>query len=114
MIEFTMVIFKLKLFLKNELKIPQTDFSNISPFIYSLRVLNGKREKLIKHLQDQDIEVGIHFIPVHKHEYFQNCKIGEMDVTEKIVNEILTLPLHANMKQEYVERVIQGIISFFD
>jgi len=98
----------------SELKIPQTDFSNISPFIYSLRVLNGKREKLIKHLQDQDIEVGIHFIPVHRHKYFQNCKTNKMDITEKVVKEVLTLPLHSNMKKEFVERIIQGIISFFN
>ncbi len=98
----------------SELKVPQTDFSNISPFIYSLRVLNGKREKLIKHLQDRDIEVGIHFIPVHRHKYFQNCKTNKMDITEKVVKEVLTLPLHSNMKKEFVERIIQGIISFFN
>jgi len=53
------------------LKIPQTDFSNISPFIYTIRVLNDKRDELIQHLNKLDIEVGIHFIPVHKHSYFK-------------------------------------------
>ena len=96
-----------------ELKIPQTDFSDISPFIYSLRVLNGKREELIKHLQNLNIDVGIHFIPVHKHKFFQNCKKGDMSVTEEIVEQVLTLPLHSKMKTEFTKRVIDGVNSFF-
>ncbi len=36
---------------KPGLKIPQTDFSDVSPFIYSLRVLDGRRDALIAHLQ---------------------------------------------------------------
>ena len=98
----------------NELKIPQTDFKNISPFIYSLRVQNGKRESLIKYLNELDIEVGIHFVPVHKHKYFANSRCGDMTVTDKVVNEVLTLPLHSNMKSEFVERVINGVTDFFE
>lgn len=94
-------------------KIPQTDFVNISPFIYSIRILNGKRESLIKHLNQLDIEVGIHFIPVHKHTYFLNSRCGDMTVTNQIVDEVLTLPLHSNMKTDFVKRVIDGVSSFF-
>jgi dTDP-4-amino-4,6-dideoxygalactose transaminase len=96
-----------------EIKIPQTDFRNISPFIYTIRVLNGKREKLIQHLQEKKIDVGIHFIPVHKHSYFKNGKMGDMTITNKVVKEILTIPLHSNMKDEFVERIINEVRSFF-
>ena len=98
----------------SEVKIPQSNFSNVSPFIYTLRILNGKRESLIKHLDSLKINVGIHFIPVHKHSYFVDSRCGDMTVTENVVNEVLTLPLHSNMKQEFVERVINGVTSFFD
>ena len=97
----------------NGLQLPKTDFKNISPFIYSLRILNGKRKDLIYHLQKQNIDVGIHFIPVHKHKFFKNCKKSNMNVTNKITEEVLTLPLHSMMKKEYSERVIQGVKSFF-
>jgi dTDP-4-amino-4,6-dideoxygalactose transaminase len=96
-----------------DLKIPQTNFENVSPFIYSLRVLNGKRESLIEHLQKLNIDVGIHFIPVHKHSYFSHSKAGDMTVTDKVANEVITLPLHSNMKSEFVDRVIHGVTSFF-
>lgn len=95
------------------LKVTQTEFSNVSPFIYSLRVLNGKREELIKHLNELNIDVGIHFIPVHRHTYFLNCMRGDMTVTDRVVKEVLTLPLHSNMKEEFIRRVIDGVLSFF-
>ena len=92
---------------------PQSDFSNISPFIYSLRVLGGKRDALIKHLSSKGIDVGIHFVPVHKHTFFRNARCGDLSVTDKVVNEVLTLPLHSNMKPEFADRVMEGVTSFF-
>jgi len=97
---------------KPGLKIPQSDFSEVSPFIYSLRVLDDRREALIAHLQNLAVDVGIHFIPVHKHTYFAQCRRSDMTVTDKVAAEVLTLPLHSNMKPEFVERVIAGVTSF--
>jgi dTDP-4-amino-4,6-dideoxygalactose transaminase len=93
--------------------VPQSDFSNISPFIYSLRVAGGKREALIKHLNSKGIDVGVHFVPVHKHTAFRNARCGDLSVTDKVVSEVLTLPLHSNMKPEFVDRVIEGVTGFF-
>lgn len=95
-------------------KIPQTDFANVSPFIYSLRVLDGKREDLIDHLQSKNVDVGIHFIPVHKHTFYSEARRGDMSVTDEVVKQVLTLPLHSNMKPEFVERVIEGVVSFYE
>ncbi len=95
------------------LKIPQTDFTNISPFIYSLRILNDQRDDLIKHLDMLEIDVGIHFIPVHKHKYFSNSRFGNMEITEQVVKEVLTLPLHSNMKINQIQRIVEGITGFF-
>ena len=93
-------------------RIPHSDFNDVSPFIYSLRVLDGRREALIAHLQTLAIDVGIHFIPVHKHQFFANSRRSDMTVTDRVVSEVLTLPLHSNMKPEFVERVIAGVTSF--
>ena len=82
-------------------------------FNTSLRIINNKREELIQHLDKLDIDVGIHFIPVHKHEYFSNERFGDMTITEKIVKQVLTIPLHSNMHSDDVKRVIDGICSFF-
>lgn len=93
--------------------VPASDFTNVSPFIYSLRVHDGRREALIAHLDRRQIDTGIHFIPVHRHSYFANARCGDMTVTDRVVGEVLTLPLHSSMKPEYVERVIAAITEFF-
>lgn len=95
------------------LRVPATDFADVSPFIYSLRVLGGRRQALIEHLDARGVDVGIHFIPVHRHTQFAGCRQGDMTVTNRVVQEVLTLPLHSNMRLDRVERVIEGVCSFF-
>lgn len=96
-----------------EIKVPQTDFKNISPFIYTIRIMNGERENLINHLQKNGLDSGIHFIPVHKHSFFKSASRGDMTVTNKVVNEIMTLPLHSYMKESHVKKVVKVVTSFF-
>lgn len=95
------------------LRVPNSDFVDVSPFIYALRVVDGRRMELIEHLQSRKIDTGIHFIPVHKHDHFKDSRCGDLSVTERVVNEVLTIPLHSNMRAEHVERVIDGIVEFF-
>ena len=94
--------------------VPKTNFENVSPFIYSLRVLDGRREALIQHLHSRSIDVGVHFVPVHRHTHFAKCRVGDMTVTDRVVGEVLTLPLHSNMRPEFVERVIAGVREFLE
>lgn len=91
----------------------RTDYSDVSPFIYSLRVLGGRRVELIDHLKSKNVAAGIHFLPVHHHTYFAQCARGDMEVTDRVSSEILTLPLHSNQKAAHVERVIEAVESFF-
>jgi dTDP-4-amino-4,6-dideoxygalactose transaminase len=97
----------------NDVKVLRRSYSDVSPFIYSIRIQNGRREALIAHLAAREIEVGIHFVPVHKHTYFAKCRQSPMPVTERVVDEVLTLPLHTFQKEASIERVIDGVRSFF-
>lgn len=91
----------------------RTDFTDVSPFIYSLRVLGGRRDGLIAHLRERNIEAGIHFIAAHKFSYFREAPAGDLSVTERVVGEVITLPLHSNMREEFVDRVIEGVCTYF-
>jgi dTDP-4-amino-4,6-dideoxygalactose transaminase len=95
------------------LRVLRRSYDDVSPFIYSLRVLDGAREALIEHLVALDIEVGIHFVPVHKHTYFARARRSPMPVTERVVEEVLTLPLHSLMPEASIQRVIDGVRSFY-
>ena len=96
------------------LRLLRTEFRDVSPFIYSIRVLHGRRQALIDHLAARKIDVGIHFVPVHRHQYFSTARRGPMPVTERVAGEVLTLPLHSEMPEAYVRRVIDGVQSFFE
>jgi dTDP-4-amino-4,6-dideoxygalactose transaminase len=95
------------------LRVLRRAYDDVSPFIYSLRVLDGAREALIEHLAALDVEVGIHFVPVHRHTYFATARRSPMPVTDRVVDEVLTLPLHSLMPEAAVERVIDGVRSFY-
>jgi dTDP-4-amino-4,6-dideoxygalactose transaminase len=94
-------------------KAPPTDFEGVSPFIYSLRILGGRRAELIAHMSKLEIDCGIHFVPVHRHAYFRDARCGDLTVTEQVVEEVTTLPLHSSMRPDFVERVFDGVRSFF-
>ncbi|MBV8245151.1 MAG: DegT/DnrJ/EryC1/StrS family aminotransferase [Candidatus Eremiobacteraeota bacterium] len=94
-------------------KVPPTSFDDISPFIYSLRVKNGCRSEFMDHMSRRGIDCGIHFVPVHKHQRFERARRGDMTVTDQVVTEVTTLPLHSFMKPEFVDRVIEGVTTFF-
>jgi dTDP-4-amino-4,6-dideoxygalactose transaminase len=91
---------------------PRSDFEGVSAFIYCLRVTAGKRAAFIEHMSAKGIDCGIHFVPVHRHAYFKDARCGDLSVTEKAVAEVTTLPLHSNMRPEFMERVIDGVRSF--
>lgn len=92
--------------------IPNSDFSEISPFIYYLRITDNKRKKFIEHMDSLGIDLGIHFNPVHKHKFFKKCKKGKMKNTDKISKEIVTIPLHSFMNENSINRVIKAVKKF--
>lgn len=94
-------------------EVPRTDFQNVSPFIYYIRVKDGRRAELIEHLGANGIATGIHFLPAHRYTFFKSCRQGSMTVTDRVTEEILTLPLHSNMRAAMVERIVGQIRRFF-
>ena len=89
------------------------DYSDVSPFIYSLRIQDGRRADLVDYLKQLNIAAGIHFMPVHEHTYFAGCRRSPMPITETVSKEVITLPLHSNMRESSIQRVIDAVCSFF-
>jgi dTDP-4-amino-4,6-dideoxygalactose transaminase len=94
-------------------RVMRRDYADVSPFIYSLRVPARRRDAFIEHLAARGVDAGIHFVPVHRHTYFAGARRTPMPVTERAVDEVVTLPLHSLMSERAVERVIEGVWSFF-
>ena len=74
---------------------------------YHLYVIRRKnRDYLKKKLLKNDINAQIHYpIPVHKQKAYLNFNDFKLEATDKICNEILSLPLHPWMSYEEILKV---------
>jgi UDP-4-amino-4-deoxy-L-arabinose-oxoglutarate aminotransferase len=63
-------------------------------------------------LKEENIGVGLHFMPVHTSTYYRRkygCKRGDLPKTERAGDRILSLPLYPLMKEEDVEDVVRAL-----
>jgi perosamine synthetase len=91
-------------------KVLRTDYNGLSIFIYIIKVLED-RERLMKFLEARSISTGIHYIPSHIFSFYNKIE-EELPVTEKVYEQILTLPLFPDMTDEQVEHVISTILDW--
>lgn len=97
----------------NEVRVPQTDFHDVTPFLYYIRVPGDKRDALRAYLREREIDTGIHWQPGHWFTLFKDCRRGDLSVTDRVGHEVLSLPLHSMMSTETLDEVIEGIRNFF-
>ena len=71
----------------NWLIAPCGDFDNINPFLYYIRVLHGKRDKLREYLKNHGIDTV--YIATWS-QIFSKCQRGDLSITEEISDQILS------------------------
>lgn len=101
-----------ELSLINGIKLFCDDYDKIVPHIFPIRVINGKRDGLRRHLIGNNIECGVHYYPNHLLEYYREQKV-RLPVTEEIYNELLSLPLHPEITVGDQKYITEKIGRFF-
>jgi dTDP-4-amino-4,6-dideoxygalactose transaminase len=91
----------------------ETDWEGVAPYIYVIRVAPEVRADLIGHLNRLGIATGIHFLGAHNFSFYKNCRRGDLSVTDRVTQEVLTLPLHPYMDHGTLDRVSAAVRSFF-
>ncbi|GAA4092990.1 DegT/DnrJ/EryC1/StrS family aminotransferase [Mucilaginibacter panaciglaebae] len=84
---------------------------------YTCRVINDNRDSLKTYLQDKGIPTMIYYpVPVHLQKAYQNYgyKEGDFPVAESLCKEVISFPIHTEMKAEMQDHIIESIISFFN
>ena len=84
--------------------------------LYVVRVPDGKRDALKEHLAVQGIPTMIHYAtPVHTQPIMKKYKTRKvkLPVTERLSEEVLTLPLFPGMTEPEVDAVAVAIRRFF-
>jgi dTDP-4-amino-4,6-dideoxygalactose transaminase len=96
------------------LQLFDTDWSGVAPYIYVVRVRDPEqRAELIAHLKERGIATGIHFLGAHEFSFYRSSRRGDLSVTDEVCSQVLTLPLHPYMDHETLDRVVEGLRSFF-
>lgn len=88
------------------------DYDQVVPFLYTMRVLGGRRAELIAHLREQGIETAVNYPANHLHSLYRGLAAAPLPVTEKVCGQILTLPMHCALTDEQVEFIIAQVKSF--
>lgn len=88
-----------------------------STHVWHLFILRTKkRDELKKFLVKKGIATGIHYpTPVHLQEAYRflGYEIGDLPVTEKIVDEILSLPISPELSRAEQDCIVSSIKKFF-
>ncbi len=84
---------------------------------YTIRVLNGKRDMLKEYLQSLKIPSMIYYpVPIHLQRAYQylGYSKGDFPVTERLCDEVLSLPICPELDREQTDYIISSVLKFFD
>jgi dTDP-4-amino-4,6-dideoxygalactose transaminase len=83
--------------------------------VYHLYVVRTpQRDELAAFLKDKGIATGIHYpVPCHQQPAIEYLKPGPLEHTERIVKQILTLPISAGHTESEIDEVVAAVRAFF-
>lgn len=75
-------------------------------------IMSDKRKSMIKHLNEKGIEVGTHYRPIHTMTAYKQKSHPDLPVTEKVGQQIITIPIHSNLTDNDVSYIIEAVNEF--
>ena len=100
----------------NEIVAPfQLDSTDSAWHLYIIKLklekINCSRKQIFEELQNRNIGVNIHYIPVYYHPYYRQLgyEKGLCPNAEELYESIITLPLYPKMEKEDVQYVITNV-----
>ncbi|HTJ60551.1 MAG TPA: DegT/DnrJ/EryC1/StrS family aminotransferase [Candidatus Saccharimonadales bacterium] len=82
---------------------------------YVVRVGGGKRDDLRAYLAERGIGTGVHYpVPIHLQEAsaFLGYRQGDFPVTERLANEVVSLPMFPELTDTQVDTVAEAVAGF--
>lgn len=82
---------------------------------YTLKLKGVDRDALVKHLNSLGIPCGVYYpIPLHKQKAYADERYNENDfvVTNQLVKEVISLPMHTELDDEQIDFITSTIINF--
>lgn len=88
---------------------------HLYPILINNKSGNITQKEVYKKLRDKGIEVNLHYIPVHRHPYYENLgfKKGDFFRAEKFHQEAISIPIFPTLKDTQQEFIIENIKNIF-
>ncbi|MZP55575.1 MAG: aminotransferase class I/II-fold pyridoxal phosphate-dependent enzyme [Bacteroidales bacterium] len=84
---------------------------------YTIKVMNGKRDDLKRHLELARIPAMVYYPgPLHLQEAYSFLGYGKNDfpVTRELCKQVLSLPMHPDLEQEQLGYIASSVLKFFE
>ena len=84
---------------------------------YTLRIINSDRDALKNYLNDNKIPCGVYYpVPLHKQKAYAKANVDSsaFSVTNQLVKEVISLPMHSELSIDQIEYICDKILCFFD
>ena len=88
----------------------------VEPIWHIFAIRAAKRNQLMEFLKENGISTGIHYpIPIHLQKSYQYLEYekGDFPITEEISEELVSLPMCAELTEEMVKYVCEKIKAFY-
>jgi len=80
--------------------------------MYTIQVMDGKRDELMSHLQDRGVSSKVYFDPAHRYTVFNDDT--HLPVTDRVSSRVLTLPMYPHMDVDELEYIASSVREFFE
>jgi UDP-2-acetamido-2-deoxy-ribo-hexuluronate aminotransferase len=84
---------------------------------YTLKITNGQRDALHKHLLDNSIPNAIYYpVPLHRQKAYADERYNEEDfeVTNELIKTVISLPMHTEFDEEQLTFITNTILDFLN
>ena len=92
---------------------------HLYPIVINTDLLTIDRNKFVEALAAENIGTSVHFIPIHKHPYYQKTygyNDNDFPVANKIFDGLLSLPLYPKMSQSDIDDVataVEKVVQYY-
>jgi perosamine synthetase len=95
--------------------VPSITKADCTHVFHQYTVRAEKRDQLAAFLKERDIGTGVHYpTPIHKQPYYKELGYRDsMPVSEKAVEEVLSLPVHPAVSGADIQRIIDATREFY-
>lgn len=79
---------------------------------YTIRLASGRRDALAAALRQQGIPTAVYYpIPLHRQQIYREFPVAEggAPVSERLAEEVISLPMHAYLDEVTQDRIIQAV-----